>query len=85
MVGLFILFTIFAVSIPVILEIRRTGGDNILKQAGMEVLESEPIKKLRQRIGLFPTTFGRIVAWIISLMLLLVCLWLFVSIVWFIF
>lgn len=48
MIILFIVFAIFAVALPVALEERHHPGDNILRRAGLNILES----RLAQRLGL---------------------------------
>ena len=75
MTALFILFSAFAISIPVILESRRTGGDHILKQVGVEIIESEPIRRLRERMRFIPAAALRFVAPVISFVALIAVLW----------
>lgn len=51
---LFVLFSAFSILIPVILESRRTQGDNIVKQLGVEVIGSEMVRRVSGRIAFLP-------------------------------
>lgn len=85
MVVLFVLFAIFSVSVPVILEARRTGGDNILRQAGIELLETDSVRQLQRMIRAVPATLRTVAASVVVLAIVALLLWLLVAGILFIF
>ena len=50
MIALFVLFVVFAVAIPVVLEERRHRGDNVLKRSGLEIVRSPVVRRLGLRV-----------------------------------
>jgi hypothetical protein len=78
---LFILFSTFSILIPVILEARRTQGDHIVKQVGAEVVGSEMVRRLSERIAFIPQAGVRVVAFGGSAVALVAILWIIVKVV----
>ncbi len=72
---LFVLFSAFAITIPVVLESRRTRGDHILKQVGKEVMESKPVRGLSDRLTFLPQAGVAVVASATSVAVLVAILW----------
>lgn len=85
MVLLFVLFSIFSVLIPVILEARRTQGDHIVKQVGAEVVGSEMVRRLGDRIAFIPQAALGVVAFGVSTTALIAILWFIVKVLQFLF
>jgi hypothetical protein len=77
MIGIFILFVIFAVGLPVILEERRHRGDNVLKRTGVEILESPSMSQLISKLGQLNQIVNATRAAMFGLLLFVVLLGLF--------
>jgi len=82
---LFVLFSTFSILIPVILEARRTQGDHIVKQVGAEVVGSEMVRRLSERIAFIPQAGVGVVAFGGSALALVAILWIIVKVVWLLF
>ena len=82
---LFALFSAFSILIPVILESRRTQGDHIVKQVGVEVMESKMVRQLSGRIAFLPQAAGGGIAFGGSVFILVAILWVIMKLVRFLF
>ena len=80
MVLLFVFFSMFSILIPVILEARRTQGDHIVKQVLAEVVGSEMVRRLSERIAFIPQAGVGVVAFGGSTAALVAILWIIVKV-----